>query len=130
MKNQKMILAAVALVAVIAIMLGVWFATRPETNQGQKSITVIVVHQDGKEETFSYDTTAEYLADVLLENQLIKATEGPYGLVIEEADGERAVWEENGAYWALYVGEEYANTGVSTTPVNDGETYKLVYTVG
>ena len=45
-------------------------------------------------------------------------------------DGERAAWEENGAYWAIYVGEEYGMTGVDETPVNDGDAFSLVYTIG
>ena len=40
MKNKKMILIAVAVVAVAALMLGVFLATRPETVQGAKTVTV------------------------------------------------------------------------------------------
>ena len=47
MKNKKMILIAVALVACIAVMLGIFLATRPETVAGGKTITVTVVHKDG-----------------------------------------------------------------------------------
>ena len=49
-------------------------------------------------------------------------------MYISHVDGERAVYEEDGAYWALYVGEEYATNGVELTPIEDGATYKLVYT--
>ena len=58
--NKKIVLAIIALVAVMGLFLGVYFATRPETQQGSKSITVIVVHKDGTEKTFSYRTDEEY----------------------------------------------------------------------
>ena len=38
MKNKKMILIAVAVVAVAALMLGVYLATRPETKAGSKTV--------------------------------------------------------------------------------------------
>ena len=130
MKNKKLVLAVVALVAVIAILAGVYFATRPETSQGAKEFTVEVVHADGSSKTFTYHTDEEFLGTVLEAEGLIKGEMGPYGLTIFEVDGERAVWEENGAYWAIFVNGEYGMTGVDTTPVNDGDTFKLEYTLG
>lgn len=130
MKNKKLIVAIVALVAVIAVLLGVYAMARPETAAGAKSITVTVVHKDGTSKDFTYNTDEEYLGPVLLAEGLVEGEEGPYGLVLYAVDGERAVWEENGAYWALYIGEEYATTGADSTPVTDGGSYKLEYTVG
>lgn len=126
-KNVKIILAIVALVAVIGIMLGVYFATRPETQQGSKEITVLVVHKDGTEKTFTYRTDEEYLDKVLIAEGLIEGYTDEYGFVIEKVDGEAAIWETDSAYWSLYIGEEYATTGVSSTPVYDGSTFKLIY---
>ena len=127
MKNKKLILAIVAIAAVIGLMLGVYAATRPETAQGSKTITVTVVHKDGTEKTFIYHTDAEYLAEVLQAEGLVTGYESEYGLTVEAVDGETADWTADSAYWALYIGEEYATTGVSSTPVTDGGVYKLVY---
>ena len=129
-KNTKLILGIVALVVVIAALLGVYFATRPETSQGAKTFTVEVVHADGGSKTFTYHTDEEFLGVVLEAEGLIKGEMGPYGLTIFEVDGERAVWEENGAYWAIFINGEYGMTGVDTTPVNDGDAFKLEYTLG
>ena len=129
MKNRKLVITIVAVVAVIALMLGVYFATRPETQEGSKTITVYVVHSDGTEKTFTYHTDAEYLADVLLAENLVTGSTTEYGLTIESVNGETADWTADGAYWCLYIGEEYATTGASATPVTDGGVYKLVYTV-
>ena len=88
---------------------------------------MVVVHKDGTEKTFSYRTDEEYLDKALLAEGLIEGYEDQYGLVIEKVDGEAAIWETDSAYWSLYIGEEYATTGVSATPVYDGSVFKLVY---
>lgn len=129
-KNKKIILAAVAIVAVIALFLGVWFATRPDTTEGAKTITVEVVHSDETSKTFTYHTDAEYLGEVLLDEGLIQGEQGDYGLYILEVDGEQAIYEEDGAYWALFQGDEYAMLGADQTVINDGDQFSLVYTIG
>ena len=128
MKNKKLILVSVALVLVIAAMLGIYFATRPATSQGSKTITVTVIHADGSEKKVTIRTDAEYLAEALLAEGLVSGEDGQYGLTIITVDGEAAVWETDNAYWAIYVGEEMAMTGASEIPVYDGSTYKLEYT--
>lgn len=128
MKNKKILIAVVALVAVVAVLLGVYFATRPETQTGGKTITVTVVHKDQSEVVKTYQTDEEYLDKVLLAEELISGEVGQYGQVVEYADGERADWELDGAYWCIYIGEEMATLGISQIPVYDGSTYRLVYT--
>ena len=128
MKNKKLVIAAIAVVAIIALMAGIWFATRPELEAGSKAYTVTVVHKDGTVKDFSYRTNEEYLAGALLEEGLVSGEEGPYGLTGITVDGEDAVWDKDNAYWAIWVGEEMAMTGASEIPVYDGSTYKLEYT--
>ena len=89
---------------------------------------MVVVHKDGSEKTFHYESGEAYVGPVLEAEGLIEGNEGPYGMEITTVDGEKAVYSEDGAYWALYEGEEYALQGIDTTPVVDGRTYKLVYT--
>lgn len=129
-KNAKIAIAVVAVVVVIAVLLGVYFATRPETVQGAKTITVEVVHSDESVKTFTYHTDAEYLEQVLLAEELVAGEAGPYGLYILTVDGENAIFETDGAYWGLNVNGEAAMQGVGETPVIDGHTYTLVYTIG
>ena len=129
MKNKKLIIAVIAVIAVIGIMAGVWFATRPEAQEGQKSITVIVVHADESQKTFEYNTDAEKLGAFLEEKGLI-SSEGADAGMFHTVDGEKADWNENQSYWAFYIGEEYAMTGIYDTTVTDGAVYKLVYTIG
>ncbi len=97
---------------------------------GLARISVTVVHADGSIRNFSYDTGDKYLGMVLQGAGLIKGNAGPYGLEITEVDGEKAVYETDKAYWAIYVGEEYALTGVDSIEVENGGSYKLEYTRG
>ena len=130
MKNKKLLVAVLVLIVVIGALFGLYTATRPETAEGAKTVTVTVVHADGSGKDFIYHTDEEYLGPVLMEEGLVVGEVGPYGLMISAVDGEEAVWETNNAYWALFVGEEYATSGADTTPVYDGSTFKLEYTLG
>lgn len=129
MKNKKLVLVLAAFVALVGILVGVWFATRPQAQEGGKAFTVTVVHSDGQTKDFSYTTDAEFLGAFLYEEGLLIADENNPGM-FHTVDGEKADWNENQSYWAFYEGEDYATQGIETTPIADGAVYKLVYTVG
>lgn len=149
MKNKKILIAAIALIAVAGLMLGLYFGTRekpedtdpvktqdtadttdPEAPKGGKEITVTVVHKDGTSKDFVYHTDEDYLGPVLENEGLVEGSRDAYGLYIKVVDGESAVYEVDGAYWSVYKGEEMATTGVDSIVIHDGDTFKLVYTVG
>lgn len=130
MKNKKVWLGLTALVLAAVLMLGVYLGVRPDAEAGMKTVSVTVVHKDGAEKRFTYSTEEAYLGTVLLAEGLIEGEDGAYGLMVSAVDGETADWNVDRSYWALYIGEEYATTGVDSTPVTDGGTYRLVYTIG
>ena len=125
-KLLAMILCAVLLLSLAAC--GAKQEEAPATGGEKVSFTVIVVHKDGRSKTFTYETNEQYVGPVLTADGLLKGNAGPYGLEITEVDGEKAVYSEDGAYWAVYEGEEYALQGIDTTPVKEGQVYKLVWT--
>lgn len=130
---KKKYLPILALVLFLVLALGiflVWQATRPQPAAGGKHVTVEVVHKDGSTKEFAYDTDAEYLSEVLLDAGLISGSDSAYGLMVDTVDGEVADYTVDGSYWALYVNGAYAETGVSSTPVQDGDAYTWAYTVG
>lgn len=126
--TKRLIAGAVALLALIAVFVGIYLATRPVSGAGAKAITVEIVHGDGQEKTFTDKTDFEYLGQWLLEEKLVTQEEyesGFYTLI----DGESAVWsDEEHVYWALYEGEDYAMQGINETPLTDGGSYSLIYT--
>ena len=75
-------------------------------------------------------TDAETLGDALLENKLVEGDEGQYGLFVTSVNGIKADYSADGSYWAFYIGDEYAVTGVDGEKLGDGSdtVYRLVYT--
>ena len=71
MNNKKLVLAAVALVAVIALFAGIWFITRPEGTAGEKSFTLTVIHKDGTEKVFHLTSSEEFLGAALVAEGII-----------------------------------------------------------
>ena len=122
-------LLAVLLTLVLALSLFACTEKEPAQTDGQmKKFTVTVVHADGSKKDFTYESDAEFVGPVLMEAGLIQGEDGPYGLMITEVDGEK-IEDTNKAYWAIFEGEEYAMQGIDTTPVVDGQVYKLEYTL-
>ena len=156
MKNKKTLLALLALVVMVAIMAGIWYATRPRPEEVvptqtqpktdpttdtdsttdpsadsteptfAKTFTVIVVHSDGTENTFTYGTNDDYLGPVLVEKGLIVVSDSP-GLY-NTVDGETADWNVDQSYWSFYIGDEMAMYGMDDAVIQDGAVFKLVYT--
>lgn len=144
MKNKKLLILVFAFAALVGLVAGLWFGLRggpsedPKTTTGTDaagnlitgaSFTVVVVHGDKTEKTFSYTTEGTKLGAVLETEGLIQSQGADNGM-FHTVDGERADWNENQSYWAFYIGEDYAMTGIYDTPVSDGAVYKLVYTIG
>lgn len=127
--NKKTLILVIALALVVAALAAVYFVTRPQATEGMKSFTVEIVHKDGTTKTEKLKSDAEFLGEVLEEKSLIEYENGPYGKFILKADGEKAVFEEDGAYWGFFIGKEYAMLGVDQTPIEEGKVYRLVYTI-
>ena len=82
-----------------------------------------VVDKDGKETRFEIHTDKTTVGEALLELGLIEGDMGDYGLYVKKVNGITAVYEEDGTYWAFYVGNSYGMTGVDMTDIEPGATY-------
>lgn len=100
----------------------------PANPTEKKAFQVVVVHKDGTTKELSLETEAEYLGAALLTAGVVEAEENLFGMHIKKADGEKAVFEEDCAYWAVYIGENFATKSTDLTPVEQDKVYKLVYT--
>ena len=130
MSKKSKITAVMLLLILIAAFCAVYLIFKPSVTAGEKAFTVKVVHADRSEKTFSYRCSDEYLGDTLLREGLIKGEKGAYGIYITEVNGERAVYEKDKAYWALFINGEYAVSGIDATPIENGAQYTLAYTFG
>ena len=130
MKSKKIL--AVTLVAVLVAALAlVYVAYSEKTVEGMKSVTIEVVMADETSTVYEVSTDGEYLIDAMNEADglTFAGEDGIYGLSISSVNGVRADYTLDGAYWAFYVGGEYCNYGVSEQPIEDGDSFSIVYTV-
>ncbi|MBQ7172575.1 MAG: hypothetical protein IJR88_00430 [Clostridia bacterium] len=110
---------------------GLWkeatYNTDKTFGKGATTITLVVIAED-QSVTFTIKTDKEMLGDALLEHGLIEGENSTYGLMVNKVNGMEASWEKDQAYWALYIGSDYAMTGVDSTPVTAGTQYGFTYT--
>ncbi len=97
-----------------------------EIGEGETTFTLNVEALD-KTVVFTVSTNADTVGAALLENKLIEGEDGQYGLYVKKVNGILADYDVNQRYWAFYINDEYAMTGVDTTEIKAGDTYKLVY---
>lgn len=127
--KKKHIVAVVAAIAVVAAMIFAYSAFREKPTEGSKDITIEVVNSAAVSTVYEVSTDAEYLIDAMkdAEGLTFDGSEGEYGFTVSTVNGETADFNVDSSYWAFYVNEEYCNYGVSEQPVNDGDSFKIVY---
>lgn len=96
-----------------------------ELGEGTKTIEVDVTAGE-KTVTFTIHTDAQTVGAALIENGLLEGEDGPYGLYIKKVNGMEADYDIDQTYWAFYIGEEYAMTGVDMTEIDESADYRLV----
>ena len=117
---RAFLLVLVAVVALSAISCGA------KGTEGEKTFTLKVLTLDGTvAEEIEIITEREMVGEALLDRGLIEGEQGAYGLYVKKVCGLVADYDTDGTYWSFYIGDEYAMTGVDTTPIVDGEVYTL-----
>lgn len=99
-----------------------------ESNQlgeGSTKFIFTVVDKEGNETRFEVHTDKETVGEALTELELIAGEESDYGLYVKTVNGITADYDKDGAYWAFYVNGEYAQTGVDSTMITEGDTYSF-----
>lgn len=128
MKSKKLVLAVVAFIALLAVILTVYFVTKPKGTEGEKSITVTVVSSDESTKEWKITTDREFLADALIDEGLFTKEDISSGMTYwvdgQYADPALEQW------WAVYDNGEMPNYGMKEIPLKDGSHYELVFTVG
>ena len=121
--NKRNWIVFIALVMVLGLLMSGCSILNPKGNNEIKNFTVTITHSDGTQKVLTCTSDAEMVGDYLQAEGIVKGENGAYGLYIHEVDGERAVYEESGAFWAFYVDGEYGLTGVDQTEITEGVTY-------
>jgi len=95
-----------------------------DQSEYSKTVTVSVVAEGRETKTYTIDTDAAYLLDALNEIDLVSGTEGAYGYYITTVDGTTAD-EQKQEWWMITKDGEMTTTGVSETPIEDGDSFEL-----
>lgn len=129
-KSSKKGLIALVVVLVLAVAaLVIWQVNKPAAQKGSKEITVNIDHLNGDDTSYTIYTDAEYVRGALEQENLIEGTESEYGLYVQTVDGETAD-ESKQEWWGYSVNGEFAELGVDSQPVADGDVYDFVLNVG
>jgi hypothetical protein len=128
--NKKIILGIVGLIALVAVFIAAYVIFRPKASAGDKDITIEVINSAKESTVYELSTDAEYLQQAMDEAEGLEYSgdEGEYGLMITTVNGERAVFDENQAYWSFYLNGEYCNYGIAEQVVTDGDLFQIIYT--
>ena len=92
--------------------------------QGSKTFSLVVSAYD-KSITLTVKTDEAILGTALTKLNVIEGEQGPYGLYMKKVNGIVADFDVDETYWALYINGEYALTGIDSTEIVSGATYKL-----
>lgn len=128
--KKKVMIGIAALAAVAALMAVVFFVFREKPVEGNKQVTIEVVNQAQETTSYTVRTDAEYLRQAMEEADglTFSGTESEYGMMVDTVNGERADYTLDGAYWSFFVNDAYCNYGIDTQPIEDGDTFSIVYT--
>ncbi len=99
------------------------------TAEGSKNIIIEVKDSEGNVTTYEVTTDAEFLRQAMdeAEGLTYSGTDSEYGMMVEVVNDEQAIYTVDNAYWAFYVNGEYGQYGIDSQPVEDGDTYSIVY---
>ena len=126
--KTRLLLATLALLALAGLFVFLYVRFRPGKTEGQKTITVTVTHSDGSSKSDTITTDADTLREACEGTLSLEGEEGMYGLYVKVVDGERADYDEDYAYWAIYDCGSYSDYGVDSLMIVDGGEYEFVYT--
>ena len=117
----------ISLLLALTLILGVLCACTPA--EDTLHITFRVTHDDGEEKVFEFDTTKTTLAEVLIEEDLVKESTESSGFY-DVVDGEVADWDDNESWWYFTCNGEGLTVGIEEAELTDGDVYEAIFTHG
>lgn len=93
--------------------------------KGSTVFPLTITDKDGVETTLEIHTDKATVGEALTELGVIAGEEGDYGLYVKTVNGITADYDTDGYYWAFYVNGEYAQTGVDSTEITEGDSYSF-----
>lgn len=121
----------VLLLALLMIALPLTACGEEEASTGEEiTVTVKVVHKDKTEKSFTIKTKETTLLGALKQENLVEGEDQTAGFYVTAIDGETADWSVDQGWWCFTKGGQMLMTGAEKTPIADGDTFEITYTVG
>ena len=117
----------ISLLLALTLIFGLLCACTPA--EDTLHITFRVTHDDGEEKSFEFDTSATTLAEVLIEENLVKESTESSGFY-DTVDGEVADWNVDEGWWYFTCNGEGLTVGIEEEPLVDGAVYEAIFTHG
>ena len=94
--------------------------------EGNTLFHLKVTDKDGEVSLYEVHTDAETVGAALYNLGMISGDNGLYDTVC----GKPLSWDNDHMYWAFFIGEEFASTGLDNTVITPDASYSLVATKG
>ena len=124
-RNKKMI----CFTAMVLVMFSICFGCSGKKEEikssdgSEKEFVLTVIDSEGAQTEHQVVTTKETVGEALLEKGLIEGDDGPYGIYVKTVTGKTLDYDKDGKYWAFYIDDEYASSGVDKTEIVEGVSY-------
>ena len=128
-KKQKLlsILGGAVFIALLAAALLLWKGYSAKPEEGSKQITFELVAKDQSATEFTIQTDAEFLAEALVEEELITYAKDGYYTTI---NGITCDYSKDQSWWCITKDGQMTNYGLNDLPIADGDHYEATYTIG
>lgn len=96
-----------------------------EVGEGERQFSFSITDLEGETVSLTVRTDKAVVGEALQELGLISGEESEYGLYVTSVNGVTLDYEADGAYWAFYINDEYAQAGVDATDIAEGDSYSF-----
>lgn len=127
--KKKTIIAVIVALVLIAALAVCWLTFGDKAGEGEKTITVQVVHLDGESGEWEIRTDSENLRGALESIDLIAGDDSGATMFVTTVDGYTADSAKE-EWWCFTKGGEMLMTGVDDTMIADGDKYEITLTTG
>lgn len=129
--KKKLFSLFMILVMIPLLLTGCGKSTDKKEENNLNKINIVIVDEN-KKELFNkeIETDKKYLNEVLKETEEIKlkSEKSDYGDYITSMMGiDQKNTDKGMYYWSYYINDEYAQVGISSCEIKNGDTYKFVY---
>ena len=93
--------------------------------EGSTKFAFAVEDAEGGKTQWEIHTDQKTVGEALMELGLIDGEDSEFGLYVKTVNNITLDYDKDGLYWAFYINDEYAQSGVDSTEIKEGDTYLL-----